>query len=1679
MSLWDSFLDNIAKPVAKNFASGLGQAANFAGQAFPIIPSPSTAISNIVIPAAIDIGVSPILSKQGLTETAQQGIKENLKYATGSKFASNDLTLKIAHNVVEPVISKGIARPIGTIGLLTDPNSELYQPNEFESGFQVSDIRAAYNRTEKVTAFQALTKSALWDNPYLPNPLQAAVGAVGNIDFNSVNLWDDADIQKNFSDNIVGRYYTGIGDFVVVNAAISAVGGGISGGALAAGKLAGLSSRGKALTTFEKELSDGLSYFDSNGTTGKFSNSASDVKFLAETKDINQIINRLDKYTTNPRMIDAIYDASDPRVVADLILADKGYAPALERLVTRNPAAIGDAAGVQYTFANKAMDNSGVYHPEGDALDRINALYDDAIKLPEHKKYYETVMDPQSKSFLGGGRDYFPMEPKLGAEQLAALKNRVTRVKGAAVTRDFTDIGGFEERILGNRLVTRAIHFTGTYKPLSYVTFSGARPLDGIVELHAFFDDFKLFENGTNRIFTTPTKSVSASEYRNNIITNFVKANSNIERKKILDDFDIELGRVLAFSNKFYDVEAIDNFTRFIRTKVATSHNTFAEKGMGIDAQGRRTTVNPETQRQLIESMRLSPWNIVEKEIIKASESGSIKNAQNKLSEASKAAFETVNRYWTFDVLARPSYIPKQSLGEPMLSAFLANGLGYIVDGIPTMTKNSIKNNRNRAMQAASRIHSGPELKAIQKIVDEKSSQLDIAVTQLDALNAEHALFFETDKISPAARAYNGPKVIKDLKAAQKLVDDIELDLMAAIKPFGKMEPVPTFAGLERRIKYLEGLDSGGKYGTAISNAKYALGAARGQVHTLIPNPAKLIEVNKDIAKQYSVIQDSLKELGESYFNEAQLLGKSAKYKKRYYGKEVYYKTYDGKQYNIDALTNENQYGLAFKEELSNSGTVATTYLNELNVGTRQSIIMRKAPGTITDVNSPLYFEELAYVVNRSFRGDPLVDQILSGVDPKTLVKWGESPSGMAYMEQFGAYTAGQVPDFIRSRISFVNRYLPNKEAQALALKGEVTSVQLQSLMSKNLDELSAIHPTDFNYQAAAEGLTGVRGLSIIDKFMSDVARKTFKALAAPENPIRWQFADKAFVDVMMKKIKVLADQGIEVTDVRMNALRQAASREAIAETEKTFYTIRRQNRGLYAARVASAFPSASLNAFYRYGRMAIKNPTRVAGFLHSYNSTFKSFGIDKYGNPVENPLEATHLVLPGSKDIGLFSGKGVRLSARSLGFLLNLPGPSYFAAVPLGKLMEWKPNTEDTLKNVLGSNYDVFFPYGPTTVFAPKPLWLDNGWKYLNGPESNADFLNSVKSVSNYYHTLDEMGIQKFPGDDVVRQDAKNLYGVKAQWTFASPFGVPVKVDTDPMKIFEDYYSILTNKWIAKGNNATDAKALAGEELLATLGTDFQLDRITYKGSPAKAYVQSNLSSFNRVFKENNDLVSALANLNPKMIELLTLDLPYKPEEFNLSIYKILNDPKTKLPGNVLYNDMALNAKQEESKRQINRTWIKYNDKRDKLNSLALSAGKPSLNSIPKLKAELEEYARTVLGKENPQWFDEWAPKEGAKDIAYPYANALEMITTNVKFMAAHGQSKLWQDAQNFLYMRNVYVNMYQSLPDYDPRKKNLKAAYLNNLNTDMSQWEKPLQELISRYFINDSMTPTEAKVN
>ena len=1681
MSLWNDFLNKIAKPTGRAVVRGAENVGGFVGTA---LTSPAQAVLNSIIPAGTNIGLGNTAMSQ-LSNKAQKEIKENLQYEAFKTARSNDILLKLSTALEEKVISPAITRPIGTVGLLTDPTSPLYQPGEFESGFQLTDIKRAYKRTEKVSAYQALTKSALMRLDPLHDKLQDLVFNIGEIAEDEVNLWDDQNIQKNYVDNAVGRWYTGFGDFFTGNAGIYGATKLVTTLGKIPMKRMGFNTRAKSLNDFEKELDEGLIFAETGGLKGKQSVAADEIYQMANTTDPNMIQRFVTKYSNNDALPGLIQEATDPTLIRDYILADKAYLPALERLSRGNKAKLAELGNLPGVIRAKSLLDDELYQPDGEALVRIKGAFDDVIdKDPDYKRIRDTFFDSEGNLTSFGKEGYFPIEPVVGKNIFSKTRQRANVLNAAAMTRDFSKVGGISERIIGgarpNSLTIRLIRFTGTYKPLGWVTYSGARAGDGLVELDSFFDDLILFRDGRNKIEVAPGQYVTAAEYRNRVKSEWIAAKTDLERDNLLDRLEDRIGQDIARTLGIYN-EKVREFTQDVKNRLAKNQVNIGKNGFAVDYNGNGIIVDPQTLPQLVDSRRLVPWNIIEKELIRASKSKSWQRGAITTEDIWNNINETFNKYWSFDVLARPSYIMKQSISEPVLSAGLSQGFAEVMQDVPGFTKRFLMNNKNRIMEKASLVVNAKELKAVNNTVENLSDQLSAATQQLDNLVSEADLFFERDRLSPVTRRENQEIVREALRKANKLVDAIELELRDAVRPYGDMGQVPTIANLERRLAFLDKKTTPefkARHASDIANAKAAITKAKGEINTLMPNQKALNEIYDKMETIYNKIDNiMLKELSEAQYKQALVHGKSAEYKKRYYGEPVRYRMVGNQWMPIESLFDTNKLGTALRAEFENGQTVAATFLSEVNVGVRNGTLMRRGPSVVTRVTDRLYFEELAYLSNRALRNDPLVKMVLEEAPDADILRWAAT-EGRPYVDQFGTITDGMLPDFVKDRIGFVKRYLPSAEARALVAKKEVTSQELKEVLTKYPDvfaRLSPIHPNDFDYHLASEVL-GKRALASFEDAVNRGMAKVWGALTRPENPIRWLYAERAFADIVAKKANNLVAQGVEMTAERLNSLRAAATREALQETEKTFYTIRRQNRGLWAARTFVAFPAATLNAFYRYGRFAIKNPARFAGFMHSYQGFFQSFGIDKYGNPVENPLDATHVLVPGTKELGLFDGQGAALNARSIGFLLNWASPSYISTVPVAWIYSKKPTAEDTLKAVLGPSYDILFPYGPPEGLggAAKsliPNWARDFIRYMSGSDGDAEFQASVRSVADYYRTLEDMYGKKFPGMEKVVKDAKELYKIKMQWSAASIFGIPAKVETRPMRLFEQYYDILVNKHITLGNTTLRAKELAEKEMLAVLGPTFPIDRVSYSGSTAKAYIPPTSEAWNRVFVDNSDLVKQLVNINPETIGLMTADLDENREDFNLSVYRLLKNPKTKLPGGVLLNDVALTPEEIERRRQINRTQDKYNKRKDLLTRQAIDEyGKETVSQVPVLQAQLDDYAFSVLKNENRDWWDQKNSPE-ISDISYDYARALKLLTSNDAWMAKYGQTRFYQDAKEFIIGREIAATAYKSVPDNFPNKPRIKEAYNELMQIKMKTWSPKLQEIINRYFENDSL--------
>jgi len=1598
-----------------------------------------------------------------------------------------DKLLQSAVALNQEVLSPYVFRPISTAALLTDKDSPLYKKGEFEEGFQFSDIKAAYNRSAKVSAFQALTKSDL--TPI--EGLSSLILSTGKIDLDKVNLWNDESIKQNYVDNAVGRWFTGIGDFAFGTKALNVVGKVAKAGVVAGvGKPLGLSTKSKTVDDLAVEMENGINWAKSNGTLGIQTVSGSQMVRLAESKDWGEITDVVGKYSTNEKLIPLIHDATDANVVKDMILADKGNLAAMERLAGTAPDKLFDLSDTAAQLQSKYLLTGTSYLPEGAAVPRLKAAYDAAIESnPQFAKLRDAFFD-ENYNIKIGGKAYMPIEPTIARSAFIKAGQVARDIKETMRFREYGDTfvktADFLETTFGwpGRVAVRAVKWTarqGEYKPLGFVTFSGMRPLDGRIELNAFLNNLKIFKDGNAKIETAPNVWEKVGDVRRRFEEEYMRSLGKNE-VEVLEKIDGEIGKMLAYKAGWYDDKEISSHINKFRQNIVTGLNSVKQNGYGVGHDGTQILVQPQTLRQLAESYRFTPWDNIESQIERAIEPSLVKFGRQSATKATQAVFRDLNRLWTFNVLVRPMYIIKQSIGEPIVSTTLAQGLDFIYKDVAKIALKNVPLNLGNWGRSylVRNVTNRAEFKAVNAAVRDKQLMLSKAVQIKNTAQAslENLL---SDVTSPATRAQHLAAARKDLAAASKLLDELELDLRAAVVPYGVKEAIPSTATLERRIAFLESRSPSKAAVAKLREAKQAMADYNKVINKLATNKDVIKNAELKVAQAYKDIDDIVKQLKPALQKQANVFGKTNEFKKRYYAREdSQYRLVNGQWVAIDSfVADKSTFSAAIRAETSNARTSDLNLLGDLSVGMRKSLIQRKVPGQTIKVTDQLYFQELEYIANRIVRKDPLMDLILAETPASELAKWATSDAGIAYMKALDVVDPAEYSSHIANQVALVHRTFPTIESRAAILNREVTAQELQSMLADKIDELYDIVPSNYNYGAANIADGKYAGVS---NAVNNAASTLFRKMASAENPIRNAFFDRIAIDELARRANILVSQGVEMTPARWNALRQAAGREALQELEKTVYTIRRQNTLLHNARWAVAFPTATVNAFYRYGRLAVKNPVQTAGFMYNYGRAFTNFGVDENGNPTNDMAKITHLLVPGSKEVKRlfgFTEEDIALSSRSLGFLLNQPSPSFITSLSVGKIMQTYPGTEQGIKDMLnigGVDYfSLIFPYGaPTSVTkAFTPPWANSFYNAVMGPQGKADYLTSWNSIYNYHHMLYEMGIEKdFPNDEQILKEVRAMWLEKALSGFVSVFGVPFKVESSPMRLSTNLYFKLVEKYTKQGIPNQEARDRAGDDMIGLLGTKFMVDRVSYSGASKNLNIPATYDAYKRVFLDNDALVGQLAAIDPndiRVVGLLTADLSRDPAEKSDNILAILSDPNLTLPGtSKRINDFKLKPQEVERERIKQRTWEQYNLVRDALEA-KITDGK-TLRAHPELKAVLDQTVETYFKNQSQAWYDEYMLAENG-DTAYKYARALSTIVSNPKFMKTNGETDFWNDVATFMKARDTFALFYQSLPDYDSRKKVIKDGYNEWVEMTAKQWNPNLQYILKTYFSNDNL--------
>lgn len=1708
MSFWDKFVEDFLgiKPAAQQeIVSGVSSVLKGAKTATLAIPG--TLTNELFVEPAVKgfenaawkAGYSPEdIARAGIgiqqSKIGQFAQKEQDKFIQGS-LAAFDPVLRVAEKAEKYVFSP-LARGISTYNLLSDPYSPLYNDEKYGKGVQLSDVRDAWNRSAYVSLGQSIIKS-----PGLIGVAESAILTASGMDMSEVNLWDDESVKENFVDNPLGEFISGTNDFIIKNVAINALFVGAGTVAKAGALRAGLTTKFKAadaeaMPFFEKDMTDHIDFVNSGGTTGTQTVIGQDIMDLAASDNIVDIVRIVKKHSYNPALPDLIKKTKDAAVVRDFLLADKGYGPAIERLAALRMSddlwILGDATAVT---RGKYITNGAM--PEYTAAQRARwtAAFDDAIaKNPKSQEIYDAFLRQEldestgllNTEVLALGKNYKPMEPIIGRPIVGAVRSRAGQIKTAAMERNFVGLGGVAETVLGGGMkgpVTVLMRQFGTFMPKGIVTNSGLRPMNGVDELMAVFDDIPLFRDGSRIVETHTGAMMTGAAYRRSVIDRFVGAKTDGERAIVIDSVNKEIARTLAFSRGYYDVNKIDGMVDELMSEIYKVHSGLRKDGFAMDPQGVRVVVDPRTQRQLANSMPMLPLGAFDRMILrlareqKSPVKGAATGAQQATANAARALFEGSSRIFSVAQLYRFSYIPKNSVFEPLLAGTLAEGMLFARPMFTTATWSTIKKARNiiaRNVAKAKTLTPGAK-REIQREVKALSDEYNQAIFNRDMAYATYESHFGVGTgISPAAKRDWADDIKMRLKDAENDVAQIEARLNVYATEYGQPISVPSIYNLRRRIQYLKDAKDP-RFAGDIAAAEMTLARAVEDINTMAP---ELNVITAEIAKAYDEIGIVIDKLGPVGVRQADLFEVSeARYlKEPFLAKTQTVQLSNGQTIEFPSFANRDNFGEGYMSEIANNTTRTLEFLgNKASVAKTISISSR-SPKSITNVADPTYFDELAFVVNTQMRGDLLVDRILSGQSREQLLQWTTTGQGRFYIRQMGK-TQDEAIRIVDEQIIFVRKYLPTYESRQLALKGEVTPSALRRELSESLDQMSPIHPLDIEYSnASLKGNTG----AAIDAALAN----SWKFMMKPENAIREVWGTARHNAIVAERAERLIAQGQTIDVSTLNTLHHAAAIQLVDEVAKVFYTIPRQHRALYLARGLTTFPNAAASGIYRYSRFAAKKTPRFGGFLNSYYGLYNSFGVDENGNPVDDPMKAKFLLVPGTKQMGLNDGKGVIVNSRATNYVANFPGASWMVPIALSKFYSDKPNTEDEIKKMIdstfgkipGYSYEELFPYGiePNTVTQLgntfTPAWARNLITALSADETNKMFVESKISESNRQWILYDMGKGPKPTEKSINDGAKSIYFRKFRTQFFSILGTPQYVETKPDSLYRDYYYGLVNEYQLNGKNSTEAAKLAEADfqkyMQAETGSQFPMDRLFVGSQDSVTYITPSQKAYDRIWDNFPGLATKLRQIDPSVIGLMVADLP---KEYSPQVNKFLNSTTARFPDGTMVNKALKTPTLVEEEIEKSRFWAAYTAEKKRYNDAAKAAGYPSYLSVPELKERLRDYAENTLGKGSFAWSQEYQKNATKGNQAWIQSQGLSTIVKDKEFMNKYGNTQFWQHAKAFVKYRNEYVAAYKDAPT--GTKGNVKDAWAAYLASSYDMWDPVLQRMITRYFENDNL--------
>lgn len=1538
-------------------------------------------------------------------------------------------------------VDDALSRPASTAIQSFTVSNPLYR-----DGVQFSDFVQMWNASSYISPGRAAMTSAF--SPTSPfggalyalsgfeNPEWNQFAYAPDSDYNPYAMGEQAteDAWDNSPLGTIGSGAADIGWQLLAGKGVGAVAG-------VAKRAAGLSTsiRGvRDLQALNNTLDDHLKYLDTGGAEGKWSSLGTGVEDIARSKDFAEIYASpwLGRWTTpgsrnRTQLAYVLQGIDDPRLVKDVLLADRGDYAAIGRLFQQAPDHVWTLTDMNASLRAKFIEG-GQYHFTPDEATAVKQVFDSAIERDEFfTAVRDMFMQTDESGFMsnvGRNADFVPMQGVAGRAQKWLYQNEMILRTGQTERWMARPLG-----VVGqSKPLVTLMQWVGGRRPLGYVSLSGLRPDEAVDEMLSYSASAKALRGNeivritrTAEDGITTTSEMTMGQWRNAAVGRLGQAKVRGGDTAVAAEVrNLESELVSAVANKYGIPEDIqDTIIRGLQDARDSSASDVARDGFWYDEETGLSYVNPVTRRQLADNLSLLPLGEIDR-LFRIERANLVKSLSMRGTEKVAHAADFVLRVWRTNMLFKPGYTPKNAIFEPALSSLLSHG--SILS--PSGAMNAFNNfwiNRSRQLRGAGYAIAdrtglsglSRDTKKIRNLHNERilvSKELDDQEAFIQALEAGNY---------PPSVAKRWGQVAKDERRdLDRILAEIEATLDEVDPVWSQVREVPSFRTLAKRVEEVEAR-SAGSVDTAPLRSR--LDEIRDQIESLEPYEAAA----QSLADRLAVIEMDIGILNEKVARKS--LKREAVRERSLGGDEDFTFTINGEEITIPGLYNEGNFGTAVRAEASSGTTNALTFDPNNWGGVGAGRWMRRGGFEAVDPSSPDYWAELSYIANRQVRGDKVAEMILEGRPVSEIMAWLRTPAGKKYGRGMGwndgvSSRRWQREDEVIDRIRLINQYFPTEEARArLLMEDDVTPAQMQELLGAS-EDLFPIHAGELIYSPQG----GVK------KAINNALNAIYRNLATkPEDRFgRFPWLDRQWRQNVQADARLLAEQGQELTMEVVNNLRAAATSRALKELDNTFYNIRRYSNPVFALRYLTGFPGAYYNSLYRYAKLSYQNPGRALVLSNAYLSTYKTFGVDSEGNPTENWEDANYFAFPVPEDVAdkLGIDNKVRVSTRTVDFITQ--GPTFLPhiMIPTSSILRYKPTANDWMKKNLSPEvYRMFFPFDQPTVdnqVVAAGVVLDPmlaGWQMdlataLN--PTDQDFIQASGQLFQYEMAMWEEGgrVGKMPTPEDAANDARNFFFGKAFAKFMGLSGF----NSQPAG------AALREEWYAIRSMFPGDDEAARAEYIRLHGESHR--HITYSTSDYRIYMPATPEAYNRL-NEYSDLANTLRKVSPDDPDFVSVLFWGSEGNFDTTIYNWMGE--NTVPGDSENIRGKLTPEEIADRMALGESWDQYNKAKAKLDGLKAQYGYSQLSPDGESAWLYNEWQTWLNGFQmdpaNAQWVADFGNTQTNK--ASLAIKGLSTVLADQTFMKANGGVPGYQIGARYLENRQRAEQAYQNASTED----------------------------------------------